>query len=94
MFDPNNDGSVHYDEFCWTFYNRRAAVKKMEHLMNFQQAAKRVNTKHVQELVKKMHRIEASSNEYLPKINFSQTDSTSTKTAKIASTLINSLQKR
>ena len=93
MFDPNNDGSVHYDEFCWTFYNRRAAVKKMEHLMNFQQAAKRVNTKHAKELVKKMQKIEASGEEYLPRIQFSQTDSTSTKTAKIASTLISGLQK-
>jgi len=93
MFDPNNDGSVHYDEFCWTFYNRRAAVKTMEHLMNFQQAAKRVDTKHAKELVKKMHKIEANSREYLPEVKFGATDSNSTKTAKIASTLINSLQK-
>lgn len=93
MFDPNNDGSVHYDEFCWTFYNRRAAIKKMEQLMNFQQAADRVNTKHAKELVKKMQKIEARREDYLPRINFSQTDSNSTKTAKIASTLINSLQK-
>ncbi|GMH84975.1 hypothetical protein TL16_g10084 [Triparma laevis f. inornata] len=92
MFDPNNDGFVAYDEFCWTFYNRREAVRKMEHLLNMQQAAKRVEGKRGKVLVEKMHKMEAKNAEYLPDIHFQPTDGPSTKTAKIASTLINSLQ--
>ncbi|GMH57144.1 hypothetical protein TrST_g13314 [Triparma strigata] len=93
MFDPNNDGSVAYDEFCWTFYNRREAVRKMEHLMNMQQAAKRVDGKRGKVILEKMQKMEERNAEYLPDIHFQPTDGPSTKTAKIASTLINSLQK-
>lgn len=39
-----------------------------------------------------MHKMEAKNAEYLPDIHFQPTDGPSTKTAKIASTLINGLQ--
>ena len=83
MFDPNNDGSVAYDEFCWTFYNRREAVRKMEHLMHMQHAAKRVDVKRGKQLLEKMHKMEGRDMEYLPDIKFQPTDAPSTKTAKI-----------
>ena len=63
----------------------------MKQLMRKQQAADRVNAKHAKLLVKKMERKELRGKQYLPSIKFNPTDSSATKTAKIATTLINSL---
>jgi len=93
MFDPNNDGEVAYDEFCWTFYNRRSSVKKMEEKMKMQLAAVRVKVKVQAHHEEQKKQAAARELEFLPPVHFGESDAAATKTAKIATTLISSLQK-
>ena len=93
MFDPNGDGGVAYDEFCWTFYNRRDSIKKMEWLMKMQKAEKRVTKKHLLRWMERQKQKEVEGNKFLPPVQMGETDSPAVRTAKIANTLIGNLQK-
>jgi len=93
MFDPNGDGTIAYDEFCWTFYNRREAIKKMERTMKMQRAKERVRLKRkIQNDLEKMKE-EAKLKEYLPQVDYERGDAASTRTAKAATTLLGTIQK-